>query len=79
MGIHSHDEIAKVAYELYVNGGFMQGRDLEYWLEAERIVEAEVPSASDAQKKVRRGGRKSGHGGREAAKNARRPMKSIRT
>jgi hypothetical protein len=38
MAVHSQDEVAKVAYELYVKGGFLQGRDLADWLEAERIV-----------------------------------------
>lgn len=34
-----HDEIAKVAYELYEKSGKI-GRDLENWLEAEKIVMA---------------------------------------
>jgi hypothetical protein len=33
-----HDEIAKVAHELYEKSGRIPGRDLENWLEAERIV-----------------------------------------
>jgi hypothetical protein len=32
------EEIKMVAYELYVKSGCIQGRDLENWLEAERIV-----------------------------------------
>jgi hypothetical protein len=35
-----HDEIAKVAHELYEKSGRMPGRDLENWLEAEKIVMA---------------------------------------
>ncbi|MEW6571005.1 MAG: DUF2934 domain-containing protein [Nitrospirota bacterium] len=35
-----HDEISKVAYELYEKSGRMDGRDLQNWLEAERIVMA---------------------------------------
>ncbi len=34
-----HDEIAKVAYELYEKSGKI-GRDLENWFEAEKIVMA---------------------------------------
>ncbi len=34
-----HDEIAKAAYELYEKSGKI-GRDLENWLEAEKIVMA---------------------------------------
>jgi uncharacterized protein involved in type VI secretion and phage assembly len=33
-----HDEIAKVAYELYEKRGRAHGNELEDWLEAERIV-----------------------------------------
>lgn len=35
-----HDEIAKVAHELYEKSGRIPGRDLENWLEAEKIVMA---------------------------------------
>lgn len=35
-----HDEIAKVAQELFEKSGRVPGRDLENWLEAERIVKA---------------------------------------
>jgi hypothetical protein len=33
-----HEEISKVAYELYEKSGRIEGRDLDNWLEAERIV-----------------------------------------
>jgi len=33
-----YDEIAKVARELYEKSGRIEGRDLDNWLEAERIV-----------------------------------------
>lgn len=33
-----YDEIAKVARELYEKSGRVEGRDLENWLEAEKIV-----------------------------------------
>lgn len=32
------EEIRQVAYELYVKSGCIEGRDLDNWLEAERIV-----------------------------------------
>ncbi len=35
-----HDEIARVAYDLYLKRGKVNGHDLEDWLEAERIVTA---------------------------------------
>jgi len=33
-----HDEITRVAYELYEKGGRALGHELEDWLEAEKIV-----------------------------------------
>jgi hypothetical protein len=35
-----HDEIAKVAYELYEKSGRISGRDMENWIEAEKVVKA---------------------------------------
>ena len=32
----SHDQIARRAHELFVRSGGVHGRDLEFWLEAER-------------------------------------------
>jgi hypothetical protein len=54
MDRHSRDEIARVAYQLYVKGGCLQDRDLEYWCEAERIVAggyAAAPPAAEGQEK----------------------------
>ena len=33
-----HDEIAKVAYELFEKSGWIYGYELEHWLAAEKIV-----------------------------------------
>ena len=33
-----YDEIAKVAYDLYVKNGRIDGCDLEHWFEAEKII-----------------------------------------
>lgn len=51
-----HDDIAKVAYELYEKSGRI-GRDLENWLEAEKIVmarygEKELSAAAKQMKQV---------------------------
>lgn len=35
-----HEEIEKIAFELYERSGKVEGRALDYWLEAERLVEA---------------------------------------
>jgi hypothetical protein len=37
-----YNEIAKVAYELYEKNGYIQSRDLDHWLEAEKIVMARL-------------------------------------
>jgi Protein of unknown function (DUF2934) len=34
----AQDKIARVAYELYEKSGYVHGRDVEHWLEAELIV-----------------------------------------
>jgi hypothetical protein len=40
-----HILIAKRAFELYQTGGCRDGHDLEDWLEAERDILSQVPSA----------------------------------
>lgn len=35
-----YDEIAEAAFELYEKSGRIDGRDMENWVEAERIVKA---------------------------------------
>ena len=45
-----YDEIAKVAYELYERSGRIEGRELDNWLEAERIVMARL--AKEKKKSV---------------------------
>jgi hypothetical protein len=32
------DEIRSLAYQLYCEGGYQNGRDVEYWLQAEKQV-----------------------------------------
>jgi Protein of unknown function (DUF2934) len=32
------EEIRSLAYQLYCDGGYQNGRDLEYWLQAEQQV-----------------------------------------
>lgn len=38
--VPTRDEVAQRAHELYVKSGFVHGRDLEFWLEAERQLRA---------------------------------------
>ncbi len=33
-----HDKIAKKAYELYEQSGRIDGKDVEHWLQAEKMV-----------------------------------------
>ena len=44
-----HDEIARVAYELYEKSGCIPGRDHENWCHAERIVIARHASQETAK------------------------------
>lgn len=46
-----HDEIAKVAHELYEKSGRIPGHDLDHWLEAERIVMARHKSEKKTSSK----------------------------
>ena len=57
-----YDEIAKLARELYEKSGRIEGRDLDNWLEAERIVmerykaqeKLEETSSSSTKKKPKK-------------------------
>ncbi|OGW19481.1 MAG: hypothetical protein A2077_01700 [Nitrospirae bacterium GWC2_46_6] len=33
-----HHEISKIAHEIWVKSGHTHGRDIEHWLEAEKII-----------------------------------------
>ncbi len=44
-----HEEIGKVAYELFERGGRRHGLDKEHWLEAERIVKARHKAKPEAK------------------------------
>jgi hypothetical protein len=71
------EEIAKVAYELYMQGGRIDGKDVEHWFEAERIVTARYAEqkAAPARQRVKKAaagtaprGRKAATGSKTAAK-----------
>ncbi|MCC6347215.1 MAG: DUF2934 domain-containing protein [Nitrospirales bacterium] len=62
-----HEKISKVARELYEKSGWREGRDLENWLEAEKIVMngggrkkggEESGSGKEKRAAVKRGARK---------------------
>lgn len=40
-----HERIAKRAYELFEEGGCVNGNDMDHWLEAEREVREHQPAA----------------------------------
>jgi hypothetical protein len=46
-----HWEIFTVAHDIYERSGRVEGRDLDYWLEAERIVRTLREIAGDDGKK----------------------------
>ena len=41
-GSPTHDEIALRAYQLYEKAGYRGGRDVEFWVEAERQLRREL-------------------------------------
>jgi hypothetical protein len=47
-----HEEIAKLAYELYEKGGRVEGRNLDNWLEAERIIKSLQTAATRRKSKA---------------------------
>ncbi len=46
-----HEEIARVAYELYEKRGRAHGNELEDWLEAEKIVLGRTAKKAQAETK----------------------------
>ncbi|OPY74464.1 MAG: hypothetical protein A4E63_00709 [Syntrophorhabdus sp. PtaU1.Bin050] len=52
------DEIAKVAYELFERSGYIHGRDIEHWFEAERIVITRLHPETEEKPKKPRASRK---------------------
>jgi hypothetical protein len=49
-----HEEIAKLAYELWSKAGHEQGRDLEFWLEAEKQFKPNVQAGTKHQPHAQR-------------------------
>lgn len=45
-----HDQIAKTAHELYEKSGCLPGRDLENWIEAEKIVKRSLNGGQSHKK-----------------------------
>ncbi len=47
-----HDEIARIAHELYEKSGWIPGRDLENWIEAEKIVKSSLNGGPSRKKQA---------------------------
>lgn len=45
-----YDEIARTAHELYEKSGWIPGRDLENWIEAEKIVKSRLKGEQSHKK-----------------------------
>jgi hypothetical protein len=61
--MNMNDQIAKVAYSIYEKNGKVDGRDLDNWLEAERIVlgqehkqQGEIAERANNKKTTKKGG-----------------------
>jgi hypothetical protein len=48
-----YDEIAKVAYDFYEKSGRVHGRDVQNWLEAERVVLTRHEKGTKKEKPIR--------------------------
>lgn len=83
-----HEEIARLAYELYERGGRAEGRDRENWLEAEKIVRARHAgdlgvarqmelSAESVAKKVKEAVKETVSGVKSAAKKVKTTAKRV--
>jgi Protein of unknown function (DUF2934) len=48
-----YDEIAKVAHDLYERSGRVHGRDVQNWLEAERIVMTRHEKGTKKEKPIK--------------------------
>lgn len=51
-GENLHQEIFRVAFDIYERSGRIEGRDLDHWLEAERIVRTLREIAGNNDKKL---------------------------
>jgi len=49
---HLHQQIFRLAYDIYERNGRVEGRDLDHWLEAEKIVKALREISGDDGKKL---------------------------
>lgn len=45
------DEIARLAYELWEREGYIHGRDIEHWCEAEHIVISQLITVNEEKPK----------------------------
>ena len=48
------EEIRRLAYELYEKGGRVPGKELENWLEAEKIILSKYASEKSEQEKAKK-------------------------
>lgn len=56
-----HNEISKIAYELYERSGRADGRDLDNWFEAEKIVKKAKQEVFAPEKPLRKNGGRNGN------------------
>ncbi|MFI5303353.1 MAG: DUF2934 domain-containing protein [Nitrospiria bacterium] len=55
-----HEKIAQLAYELYEKNGKIEGRELDHWLEAEKMIKESVRLNAET-KNATKGERRRGH------------------
>jgi len=65
------EEIEKIAYELWEKSGRAHGKDIDHWLEAERIVNERYVMETRGKKKPREE-KKTGKSGKKGVKTQKR-------
>ena len=66
-----HEEIETIAYDIWEKSGRVHSRELEHWLEAERIVNARYALETREKKKPQEK-TKTGKSGKKDVKNQKR-------
>ncbi len=73
-----HEEISKLAYELYEKSG-RAGRDLENWLEAEKLVMAKYAKKEAATAAAKKAGEAAGAAAAKVKKAVKETVTGLKT
>jgi len=66
-----HEEIETIAYDIWEKSGWIHGKDIDHWLEAERIVKERYVMETGEKKKPQEE-KKTGKAGKKGVKTQKR-------